>query len=47
MTGFMLWPPVSVNTSAHKLKKALGKAEIRSGCRNKRFPAAVEADDGR
>jgi hypothetical protein len=43
----MLWLHASVNTSVHKLKEALGKAEIRPGCRNIRFPAFVEAENGR
>ena len=45
--GFMRWLRTSVNTSVQKLKEASGKAEIRPGCRNIRFPAGVEAENGR
>ena len=44
---FVLWLRASVNTSVHKLKEALGKAEIRPGCKNLHFPAGVEAENGR
>jgi hypothetical protein len=44
---FIRWLRALVNTSVQKLKEAPGKAEIRPGCRNIRFLAGVEADNGR
>jgi hypothetical protein len=43
---FMRWLRATVNTSVQKLKEAPGKAESRPGCRNIRFPAGVETENG-